>query len=114
MESKTNADGERDRAEAERRVWEDFRAKLAAAQTYLDALTLVAEGAPPPESPGRRYYANLGTFLQLFQVPVRSSHAEKELYLEFIERLDAAGQLKPGVREQLEGALRRAMSAQGN
>jgi hypothetical protein len=98
--------------EGEQREWEEFRARLAAQETYLDALTLVAEGAPSPDAPGRRYYANLGTFLQHFQVPVRSTYAEKELYLDLVRRLDAAGQLRPGVRNELEGALQRAMEAQ--
>ncbi len=98
--------------EAEQREWEEFRARVAAQETYLDALTLVAQGAPPPDAPGRRYYANLGTFLQHFQVPVRSTYAEKELYLDLVRRLDAAGQLRPGVRNELEGALQRAMEAQ--
>ncbi len=101
-------------AEAERRVWEEFSAKLSGLHTYLDALTLVAEGAPPPDAPGRRFYANLGTFLQMFQVPVRSSQAEKELYLQLLDRLDAARQLRPGVRQQLEDALRRAMQPQAS
>ncbi len=112
MARETKADEERQHAEAEQRDWEEFRARLAAQETYLDALTLVAEGAPPPDAPGRRYYANLGTFLQHFQVPVRSTYAEKELYLGLVRRLDAAGQLRPGVRKDLEGALERAMEAQ--
>lgn len=108
----TKADLQQEHAEAEQRAWEEFRAQVAAQGTYLEALRLVAEGAPPPDAPGRRYYANLGTFLQHFQVPVRSTHAEKELYLQLVHRLDAAGQLRPGVGKDLEDALRRAMEAQ--
>src|SRR5512142_2199847 len=109
MARDTKPDEERQRAEAEQRDWEEFRARVAAQETYLDALTLVAEGAPPPEAPARRFYANLGTFLQHFQVPVRSTYAEKELYLDLVRRLDAAGQLRPGVMKELEGARERAM-----
>ena len=102
-----------ERAEAEQRVWEDLRFKLAALQTYMEALQLVVEGAPPPDAPGRRHYANLAIFLQRFQVPVHSSQAEKEAYLQLVRRLEAAGQLKPGVGKQLEDALLRAMEARG-
>ncbi len=107
--SKTQRDQER--AEAERRVWEQFRPRLDALQSFADALKLVAE-APPPDAPGRRYYSNLGFFLQSFTVPLGSSHAEKSLYLQFIRRLDAAGALKPGAGQQIEEALRNAMMTQ--
>lgn len=100
--------------EAER-VWEDFRSRLSAMNTYLEALELAAEGAPPPETPGREFYANLAFFLRTpFEVPVRASYAEKALYLDLIRRLDGNGQLKPGVAKQAEDALRRAMAAERN
>jgi len=94
----TKAHEDPERGEAEQRVWEDLRFKLA---------------APPPDAPGRRHYANLAIFLQRFQVPVHSSQAEKEAYLQLVRRLEAAGQLKPGVGKQLEDALLRAMEARG-
>lgn len=106
----TKAHEDPELGQAEQRVWEDLRSRLGALHTYLEALTLVAEGAPPPDAPGRRYYANLAVFLQQFQVPVRASRPEKQAYLELVGRLEAAGQLKPGVGKQLEDALRRALS----
>jgi hypothetical protein len=80
--------------------------------SFPEALELVKE-APPPDSPGRRYYSNLGFFLQAFTVPEGSSYAEKELYLRFIEQLDAAGALKLGAAQRAEEELRRAMEARG-
>ena len=110
---KTKADRERERAEADRRAWEEFRPNLDALQSYADALKLVGE-APPADSPGCRYYSNLGFFLQAFTVPNGSSYAEKALYLNFIKRLDAAGALNPGAGQSVQDELRRAMEAQGN
>ena len=110
---KTKAERDQEWRETERRVWEKFRPKLEAAQSFADALKLVAETVPP-DSPGRRYYSNLGFFLQSFTPPGGSNYAEKTLYLQFIQRLDSAGELKPGARETVEQALRRAMEEQGN
>lgn len=111
MARKTKAQRDYEWREAERREWEIFRPKLDALQSYDEAKRLVAE-APPPDTPGRRYYSNLGFFLQAFTVPMGSSHAERGLYLQFIQRLDAAGKLKPGARQQIEDALRHAIKAQ--
>lgn len=108
---KTKAQRDHERREAERREWEIFRPKLDALQSYVEALQLVAE-APPPDAPGRRYYSNLGFFLQAFVVPMGSSFVERALYLQFIRRLDAAGALKPGAGQQIEEALRNAMRTQ--
>jgi len=108
---KTKAERDQQRVEAERLAWETFRPKLEALQSFAEAKQLVAE-APSPDSPGRRYYSNLGFFLQAFTVPMDSSHAEKALYLQFIQRLDTAGTLKPGARQAIEDALRHAMNSQ--
>jgi hypothetical protein len=108
MPRKTRAERERERAEAEWRAWEEFRAKLAALESYVDAKLLVAQ-SPPPDSPGRSYYSNLAYFLQEFAVPAGSSHEERTLYLQFVRRLDSAGALKPGVGEEVGERLRRSM-----
>lgn len=107
----TKADRERQRTEDERAMWQDFRPKLESLQTYVDALRLVTE-TPPPDAPGRRFYSNLGFFLQSFTVPLGSNYTEKALYLQFIQRLDAAGSLKPGAGQRIEAELRRAMASQ--
>lgn len=111
--SKSERDGDRERTrlDADRRAWEEFRPRLAAVRTIAEAQRLLAR-APPPDSPGRRYYSNLSTFLQVFGVPAGSSHAEKALYLQFVRRLDASGALTPGLGTIIEDDLRREMEAQ--
>lgn len=108
---KTKGERDQQRAEAERLAWETFRPKLEALQSFAEAQQLVTE-APPPDSPGRRYYSNLGFFLQAFTVPMGSSHTEKALYLQLTQRLDTAGVLKPRARQAIEDALRRVMTWQ--
>ncbi len=109
---KTKAERDHEWREAEKRVWEDFRPKLAAAQNLLDAAKLVAETVPP-DSPGRRYYMNLHFFLQSLIPPGGSNYAEKALYIQLVHKLDEAGELKPGTKDIIQGALRRAMEEQG-
>jgi hypothetical protein len=109
---KKKAERDREWGDAERLVWEQFRPRLEALQSYEEALSLVAQ-APPPDSPGRRYYANLGFFLQGFTPPFGSSPTEKLLYLKFIQRIGSGGGLKPGVQQKVEEDLRRAIDAQG-
>jgi hypothetical protein len=114
MASMPNPTSERDPEdiEAKRRVWDQFRLRLDALQTYDEAMQLVAE-TPPPNWPGRQYYLNLGFFLyHSFAIPHDSNHAEQALYMQFIQRLDAAGVLKPGVAQEVEDNLRRAMETQ--
>jgi hypothetical protein len=101
---KTQAERENERAQADRQAWEEFEPRLAGLQTLEDAAQLVAE-APPVDYPGRGYYSNLGFFLQQFTVPNGSNGAERFLYARFIERLDAAGALKPGAAAQILRAL---------
>ena len=110
---KTKAEREQERTDADRRVWDRFRPQLETLASFAGAQLLVDE-APPPDSPGRRYYSNLGFFLQAFTVPTGSSYAEKALYLQFVQRLDAAGSLKPGTGQKVQEEIRRAMEAQGS
>ena len=100
-----------ERADAERRVWNHFRSRLESLNSFVEALRLVGE-TPPPDSPGRAYYSNLSFFLQNFTVPAGSSYEERELYLRFIQRLDAADALKSGAAQQIQDNLRRSMDAQ--
>jgi len=109
---KTRAERDQERADAERRVWDAFRPRLDALQTFLEAKKLMAE-SPPPDAPGRRYYSNLAFFLQAFIVPMGSSYAEKALYVQFNQRLDAAGELKSGAGQKVIQDLESAMEAQG-
>ncbi len=75
---KTKAQRDHEHHEAEQHVWDAFRPKLDALQSFPEALKLVAE-ASPPNAAGRRYYSNLGFFLQSFIVPAGSSYEEKAL-----------------------------------
>lgn len=109
---RTKAERESERAEADHGVWEVFRTQAAEIRGFADALKLVSE-APSPDSPGRRYYSNLGFFLQGFTVPGGSNNIERGLYLQLIERMDAAGELKPGAGKTIAEALRRAMKTRG-
>lgn len=102
---KTEAERRQERANADARQWDVFRAKLDAARNYKDAL-LVVHDAPSPDAPGRRFYSNLGFFLQAFTVPDGANSAELALYQQLIERMDEAGELKLGARAQVEQALR--------
>ena len=106
---RTQADRDCERAAAEQRAWEEFLPKLAALQTFAEAQLLVDQ-APPPDSPGRRYYSNLGFFLGAFTVPMGSNNTERSHYIVFIivfiNRLEAAGALKPGAAPDILAALR--------
>ena len=105
---RTRADREREYEAREKAVWREFIPKLAALQTFADALRLVSQ-QPPPDSPGRRYYANLRFFLGSFCVPAGSSDTERVSYIRFIERLEAAGELKPDVAARVLKALRNSL-----
>ena len=90
-------------------MWGVFRPKIDAATTLADALQLVAQ-TPPPDAPGRSY-SNLAFFLQCFGVPGGSTYAEKALYLQLINRLDATGVLKAGACQKVEEDLRQSLEA---
>src|SRR5688572_25130451 len=100
-------------AAAEQRGWEAFRLRLEAVETMTQAVQLMHD-APAVSAPGRRYYTNLGFFLGAFTVPAGTCYAEKALYLGFVERLTAAGELRPGGGGRIGESLRRAMAAQGH
>lgn len=60
---------------------------------------------PRQETPGRKFHTNRLWFLQDFTVPNESNLEERSLYLELIRRFDAGGELKPGMKCQVEKAL---------
>jgi len=107
---KTRAEREQEYDEADQRAWTLFEPKLAALSSYFEALKLVND-APSPDSPGRRYYSNLGFFMQTFAPPDGSSNREKALYIQLLKKIDQEGALKPGSFEGLEQSLRRAMKS---
>ena len=93
--------------EADARQWQVFRPKLEAASS-MDAARALLNDAPGQGMPGRHFYSNLGFFLQSFEIPNGSTDSERRLYLEFVRRLDAAGELKPGALAMIEDRLRQA------
>lgn len=93
--------------DADARQWRVFKPKLEAASSMKAAHALVAE-TPPHGRPGRHFYSNLAFFLQSFDIPDGSSDSERPLYLEFVRRLDAAGELKPGALATIEDRFRHA------
>jgi hypothetical protein len=109
QDRKTKAERDQEWADAERRVWREFRPKLAALKSRADARLLVNRTVPL-ESPGRRYYSNLAFLLNsgFTVVPFGSSYDEKILYLKFIQSLDAS-ELPPKTAEKIQVALRRAI-----
>lgn len=76
--------------------WVEFEAKLGLVKTLAEANSLVLDAPPEKDSPARSFYSNLRFFLQEFIVPSRAGREERECYVEFIKRLDSAGELKPG------------------
>ena len=92
-------------AEAEHRVWVYFKEDLEAAAGFAEAQALTLK-TPAQGAPGRGYYSNLAFFLREFAVPAGSNQKERTMYLNLVRRIDAARQLKPGVRERLERELR--------
>src|SRR5262249_39354611 len=57
----------------------------------------------------RRYFSNLEFFLQAV-APAGSSYEERQLHLQFLQRLEAAGKLPPGDWPKVMEDLRRAMN----
>jgi hypothetical protein len=91
--------------DAHTRYWPRFRTAVEAAATCDDAVR-VMQHAPPEGAIGRRFYSNLGFFLQSkFAIPDGAAAVERGLYAGLIQRLDEAGQLKPGVRDRVERAI---------
>jgi hypothetical protein len=104
---KTQAEKRRDFEERQQKVWEDFEPKLAALQNLVDAELLLSQ-SPPVDRPGRRYYSNLSTFLMSFSFPNGAGIRERKLYIQLVERLDAAGDLKPGAAAGVLEKLRKS------
>jgi hypothetical protein len=93
--------------EAVGKQWRVFMPKLEAASSMVAAQALVRE-APGQGVAGRQFYSNLGFFLQSFEIPSGSNDTERRLYLEFVRRQDAAGELKPGAVAMIEDRFRHA------
>lgn len=106
---KTKAERDQERYERDGRAWDLFRPQLEAIRSVADAKRVLA-GMPLPDSPGRKYYTNLGWFMDTLSPPGNSSAEEKGLYIEMIIKMDEGGELKEGTREQIEMGLRKAIA----
>jgi hypothetical protein len=103
--ARSKADRERERQEVDWRVRKRLLEALDGVDDWGEALKL-ALGGPGPDQPGRSYHSNLAFFLQQFAVPAGSDFDERAHYAKLIERLDAAGQLKPDVAGHVISQLR--------
>src|SRR5688572_848259 len=101
---KTAVERRRESENADHQAWQSFYPKLVATQTYIEAVRLLSE-SPIPDSPGRRYYSNLGFFLQSYAAPAGANGAELIEYRRLIRLFDAEGVLRKGALSQIEDAL---------
>ncbi len=108
MGTRTRRERQAEDDAARRHAWTTFHDKVQAAPGFTEAEAIL-RSAPPQGHPGRKYYSNLGFFLQQFTLPNGANIEEIQLYLGLLERINAAGQLKPGSFETLRAALTRAL-----
>jgi hypothetical protein len=106
---KTAAERRQESYEADRRAWELFYPRLTAVQSLNDAIALMGE-VVPPDTPGRRFYSNLGFFLQTFSAPAGASLAELTEYARLINLFDAEGALRAGARAEVDQRLQDEMA----
>lgn len=64
--------------------------------------------APAHADVGRKFYSNLGFFMQTFAVPDGSNATERQEYLRIVRLIDAHGGLKPGALAEIEENFRKA------
>ena len=104
MAKKTAVKRRQEKEDKQNQYWKKFSSILQAGQDCGEALAL-ALAMPQQDVPVRKFHTNLLSFLQDFTVPKGSNPEERSLYLELIRRFDAAGELKPGMKCQVEKAL---------
>ena len=97
----TAAERRRQREDAEEAYWQRFKARVEAASGYRE-IRAIADDAPPPDAIGRKIHSNLIFFLDSFSRPAGANAYERALYVQLLRRMDAAGELKPGVRARAE------------
>ncbi len=100
-----SAEQRREREErAEDREWRRFFLYLKHISHFKDACDFANSG-PRQSEPGGLLYTHLGYFLHTFTVCDGVVATERQAYLELSRRMDAAGELAPGVLARLEKAL---------
>lgn len=97
--------------QAQRSAWSDFLPRLQNVASVQDVLRLLA-ATPPPGSPGRQFFSNLGCFMQAFVPPSGASEAEMREYRRLIGIFEAEGVLKCDARRAIESALDKSISEQ--
>jgi len=104
LKKKTKEEQNQFRIEAEERAWRQFEPRLKALNSLEEAQSLYCQ-APLPDSPGRRYYSNLGFFLQTLSRPSDARSEENWLYLEIVRKQHAAGKLTADDLKKVEDAF---------
>jgi hypothetical protein len=110
---KTEAELRQEWLDKQARCWDEFEPKLAALKSWDDAVALHSQ-APAPDTPCRKFYSNLGTFLGNFKPPNCPNYTELQHYLRLIRQIDAAGLLEPGSLPGIEEDLRRALESRNS
>jgi hypothetical protein len=100
---------ERKLAQTER-AFKVFCAKLNSAGSLVDAKRLV-NNSYRGNWPGKEYYSRLGFFLNGLVPPSTTSRGELSCYLDLIDRIDDAGELREGSAERIREGLRNAISS---
>lgn len=104
----TSADRAAKRQLDRSQAWAEFSHELATLGSAEEARALIGN-APPPDSPGRPFYSNFANFFgNNFVAPGGASADELILYIGFIERLVAAGQVRPEDGTTVIEGLRKA------
>jgi hypothetical protein len=91
-----------------KRAFRVFCAKLNSVGSLVDAMRLV-KNSYRGNWPGEEYYSRLGFFLNGFVPTSTTSRGELSCYLDLIDRVDAAGELREGSAERIREGLRNAI-----
>lgn len=106
---KTSTERDTEYKRLTREHWPIFKDRLEKTSTIAEAEALRRE-AVPENAPGRKFYRNFGTFLVgNFMIPYGVGYEELLLYLNFLRRLVASGDLKPQDLPEIEGPIHRAL-----
>ncbi|QEL15482.1 hypothetical protein [Limnoglobus roseus] len=92
------------------RVWDEFCGRVAGLATLEEASAFLAK-MPPRTSPDFGFHVNFANFLLMLAAPKSATTAERDLYAQFIERVDAAGRMKRSTAAKIIAALRRPITS---
>jgi hypothetical protein len=95
--------------DAKSRAWNEFCPQLEALQSRAAGWELFSR-VPPPDSPGRGYYANLRHFIEHLSPPGGATSKENALYIALAQKMEEKGELKSAQRQAIEEALKKAIS----